>query len=224
MKKIKENRTNKIDEIKVKCFIENHNLNNYVSYCLDCKCLLCNECLKSKDHLNHRKNNMPEIQPTEEELKVIKEVINNYKKEEKELENANKEKTKELDILLQKEKEEEKNNYDKKIKDNEKKEKEEIKENENKYLSDVENIKKECEEKLKIRKKQYLEDKEKIIDKFKLIYEKLKDELDLKMRKLIENIDATKQNLGFIVKMKNKKNMWELNEIIYNTYDYYTNN
>jgi len=224
LKKIKGKRDNIIDEIKDKCYIENHNLNNYVSYCLDCKCHLCDECLKSKGHINHRKSNMPEIQPTEEELKIIKEVINDYKKEKKDLENKKKEKTEEIDKLLKKEKEEEKNNYDKKIKDSEKKEKEEIKENENKYLSDVENIKKEYEEKLKIRKNQYLEDKDKIIDKFNLIHEKLENEFNLKIRKIIENYDATKQNLGFIDKLKNKKNIIELNEIIYNTYDNYSNN
>jgi len=48
--------------------------------------------------------------------------------------------------------------------------------------------------------------------------------LNLKIRKLIENYDAAKQNLGFIDKMKSKKNMLELNEIIYNTYDNYENN
>ena len=99
LKKIKGNKTNKIDEIKDKCFIENHNLNKYVSYCLDCRCHLCDECLKSKEHINHRKSNMPEIQPTEEELKVIKEVINDYKKEEKDLENKEKEKIEEMDKL-----------------------------------------------------------------------------------------------------------------------------
>ena len=224
LNKIKENRDNIIDEIKDKCYIENHNLNNYVSYCLDCKCHLCDECLKSKEHINHRKSNMPEIQPTEEELKVIKEVINDYKKEEKDLENKEKEKTEEMDKLLKQEKEEIKNNYDNKIKDSEKKEQEETKENENKYLSDIENIKIEYEEKLTIRKNQYLKNKDKIRDKFKLIYEKLEDELNLKIRKLIENYDAAKQNLGFIDKMKNNKNMLELNEIIYNTYDNYANN
>jgi len=224
LKKIKENKNNKIDEIKDKCQIENHNLNNYISYCLDCKCHLCDECLKTKEHINHRKSNMVEIQPIQEELKVIKEVINDYKKEKIDLENANIEKVKEIDKLLKKEKEEEKNNYNNKIKDSEKKEKEELKENENKYLSDIEDIKKEYEEKLEIRKKNYLEDNEKVIAKFKLKYRELEDEFNLNIKRLISNYDATKQNLGFINEIKRKENMLELNEIIYNTYYYYTNN
>ena len=77
---------------------------------------------------------------------------------------------------------------------------------------------------MKIRNNQYLEDNKKTIAKFKLINEKLEAEYTLKIRKLIENCDITKQNLGFIDKIKNKENILELNEIIYNTYDNYTNN
>ena len=171
--KIKENRDNNYDEIKDKCHIENHNLNKYVSYCLDCRCHLCNECLKSKEHINHRKSNMIEIQPIEEEITLIKEVIDDLRKEKEKLEKKEKEETEEIDKSLKKEIDEEENIYKRKKKDNEKKESEEKTENEKKYLSDVENIKKEYEEKLKIRKNQYLEENEKIIAKFKLIYEKL---------------------------------------------------
>ena len=222
--KIKENRDNNYDEIKDKCHIENHNLNNYVSYCLDCRCHLCNECLKSKEHINHRKSNMIEIQPIEEEITLIKEVIDDLRKEKEKLEKKEKEETEEIDKSLEKEINQEENIYKRKKKDNEKKENEEKTENEKKYLSDVENIKKEYEEKLKIRKNQYLEENEKIIAKFKLIYEKLEAELELKKKKLNENCYLTKQNLGFMDKIKINENMLTLNEIIYNTYDNYKNN
>ena len=222
--KIKENRDNNYDEIKDKCHIENHNLNKYVSYCLDCRCHLCNECLKSKEHINHRKSNMIEIQPIEEEITLIKVVIDDLRKEKQNLEKKEKEETEEIDKSLKKEIDEEENIYKRKKKDNEKKESEEKTENEKKYLSDVENIKKEYEEKLKIRKNQYLEDNEKIIAKFKLIYEKLETELELKKKKLNENCFLTKQNLGFMDKIKNNESMLALNEIIYNTYDNFKNN
>ena len=224
LKKIKESKDNKFDELKDKCHIENHNLNKYVSYCLECRCHLCEECLKTKEHINHRKSNMLEIQPIEEELNIIKEVINDYKKEKKDLENKKKEKLEEIDKSLNKEKEEEKNNYDILKKESEKKEKEELKENEIIYLTEVENIKKEYEKKLKIRKNQFLEENEIIITKFKLIKEKLEAEYNLKIKKLNENCNITKQNLGFIEKIKNKENMLKINEIIYNTYDNFTNN
>ena len=58
---------------------EIHNNNKYVSYCFDCNCHICNECLKSRIHFNHNKNNIVEIQPTQRELHIIKEVIEDYK-------------------------------------------------------------------------------------------------------------------------------------------------
>ena len=73
----------KMDKYKQKgmhndiCNIHNKN-NKYVSYCFDCKCHLCNECLKSRTHINHNKNNIIEIKPIQEELDIIKEVIKYY--------------------------------------------------------------------------------------------------------------------------------------------------
>ena len=224
LKKVKEIEDNNFDEIKDKCHIENHNLNKYVSYCLDCRCHLCNECLKTKEHINHRKSNMIEIQPIEEEKELIKEVINDLKEKKKNLENSKKKETEKIDESLKKEQKEEKDIYENKIKDNKKEEEEELKENENKYSSDIENIKREYEEKLRIRKDQYLKDNEKIKGKYKLNREKFQAELNLKISKLKENCKLTKQNLGFTDKIKNNENMLKLNEIIYNTYDNFCNN
>ena len=152
LEKVKEIEDNNFDEIKDKCHKENHNLNNYVSYCLDCRCHLCNECLKTKEHINHRKSNIIEVQPIEEEKELIKEVINDHKEKKKNLENLKKKETERIDESLEKEKKEEEDIYDNKIKHNKKKEDEELKENENKYSSDIENLKREYEEKLRIRK------------------------------------------------------------------------
>ena len=35
--------------------------NKYVSYCFDCNCHLCEECLKTREHICHNKNNIIEI-------------------------------------------------------------------------------------------------------------------------------------------------------------------
>jgi len=59
--------------MKDKCYYQN--LNKYTSYCLDYKCHLCDEYLKSKEHINHIKSNMPEIQPIEDEINIIKKVL-----------------------------------------------------------------------------------------------------------------------------------------------------
>ena len=45
-----------------------HN-NKYECYCLDCKIHLCKECLKLRNHINHTKNNIIEIQPNEKRNK-----------------------------------------------------------------------------------------------------------------------------------------------------------
>ena len=224
LENIKKLNENKIDELKDRCHIENHNLSNYVSYCLDCRCHLCEECLKTREHINHRKSNMIEIQPREEEIQLIKEVINDYKNEKINLENIKKEQTKEIKQSLDKEIKEEENIFNKNIKESDEEKEKDLKNIENKYLSDLEDIKKEYDEKLKLRKNKYLEDKEKLINDYKLKNEKFLSEKLLKIKKLQENYDATINNLEFEIKIKNNENMLELNEIIYNTYDNYSNN
>ena len=64
MKKYNNKNTN-----KDKC--DGHNNKEYECYCLDCNKHLCKECLKTRDHINHRKNSIIEIQPNKNELKII---------------------------------------------------------------------------------------------------------------------------------------------------------
>ena len=47
----------------------------YMSYCFDCNSNICKECLKSRNHIHHYKNNIIEIQPSLEELKVYSKII-----------------------------------------------------------------------------------------------------------------------------------------------------
>ena len=90
LKKIDELKNKKIEEIKDKCQI--HVNKSYVCYCFDCKCHLCNECLKTRIHINHRKSNIIEIKPREEEIEIIDEMIKDYDKklEEVTIEKVNK--------------------------------------------------------------------------------------------------------------------------------------
>ena len=66
-----------IEIIKDKCV--KHQLKKFISYCFDCKSHLCEDCLKAGIHLKYIKNNIIEVKPLEEELDIIKEVINNHK-------------------------------------------------------------------------------------------------------------------------------------------------
>ena len=223
LEKIKENKDNIFDEIKDKCHIENHNLNNYVSYCLDCRCHLCVECLKTRKHINHRKSNMIEILPREDEIKLIKEVINDYKNEKKNLDNIIKQQTKEIKQSLEKQIAEEESYYNKKVKLSEEEKSQVLKIIENEYLSQLEEIKKEYDRKVKIRKDKYLEQKEKIINDFKLKNEKFLSEKKIIIKKLEDNYKVKIKNLESKI-IENNENILELNEIIYNTYINYSNN
>ena len=76
----------KYNDIKInndKCNIHN---DKYISYCFNCNKHLCNECLKNREHTDHYKNYIIEFKPKEEELNLIKKLINENKKEKKNLE------------------------------------------------------------------------------------------------------------------------------------------
>ena len=75
---------------KAKCI---HDNNNYDSYCLDCNKHLCKECLKSRNHINHQKNSIIEIQSNKKELNIIKDIIKFY---EEKVDNLEKEKLKKI--------------------------------------------------------------------------------------------------------------------------------
>ena len=70
----------KYNDIKInndKCNINKNNI--YISYCFNCNIHLCNECLKNREHINHYKNYIIEINPNKEELDKIKKMINENK-------------------------------------------------------------------------------------------------------------------------------------------------
>ena len=49
-----------------------------MSFCFDCNKHLCRECLKTRDHIYHNKNNIIEIQPINTEINAIKQIIKYY--------------------------------------------------------------------------------------------------------------------------------------------------
>ena len=78
---------------------EIHKKNN-VSYCFDCFKHLCKDCLRSRVHINHIKNNIIEIEPMDEELKIVKEVIDDYRYKIENLKNEKINKINELENKL----------------------------------------------------------------------------------------------------------------------------
>ena len=216
MKKYNNNKLNK-DECEI------HNI-KYVSYCFDCNCHLCKECLKTRNHLNHIKNNIIEIEPMKEELNIINEVILDYKNKIDNLSNEKIRKINELKNILNDNKklEEEKNKGI--IEKNEKKKIKELKLNNDKYLDDINKIIKNCKEKLKSKKVQYLIEKRIIMNKFKLINEKENTIHEQKINELTKKFNQEINNLNYDEKIINLTNLKRIDEIILNTYNNYNNN
>ena len=86
------------EQLEDKCKIH---LKINTNFCFDCNCHLCDECLKTRIHIYHKKSNIIEVKPIEEEINIIKEVIKDYSKK---LENLRKERYKKELELKEKEK------------------------------------------------------------------------------------------------------------------------
>ena len=169
-----------MDEVVDKC--KDHNM-KYICYCFDCNCHLCNECLKTRTHINHRKSNIIEIKPMEEEIDIVKEVINDYRLKLENIKIEKKNKTMEIEKLLNNEKEREKKKLEKDNILNKEKENEELEENNKKYLIDIEEIRNKYERELQLRKEKYDKENNNIKNKYKLIKEKEETKYKLKKTK-----------------------------------------
>ena len=75
LEKMKKYNSNTINQKK--CELHKKS-NEFISYCFDCNMHLCKQCLRTRVHINHIKNNLIEIQPMEEELNIINDVILDY--------------------------------------------------------------------------------------------------------------------------------------------------
>jgi len=221
--KIEKNKQKSINEDKCREHISCKN-NRYVSYCFDCNCHLCEECLKTRGHICHNKNNIIEIKPVKEELNIIEEVIKHYKNTIENLKNEKINKEKELENSLN----QEKINEVKKIKDkneiNEQSKTKELKLNRDKYISDIEEIKKKYEKELKERENKYKKDEDKINNKYKIKKEKENILHKLKMDELSKKYKDIIDNLKFDEKIENMINIKKINEVVYNTYNSYNDN
>ena len=78
---------------------ELHKNNNYVCYCYECERQLCNACLKTKIHKSHKKIIFSELQPDDEELKIVEKKLEEFEKTIKKYEIKKYNKTVELNRL-----------------------------------------------------------------------------------------------------------------------------
>ena len=198
--------------------------NKYVSYCFDCKQNLCEECLKSRSHINHAKNNIIEIKPIKEELLIIEEIMKDYNIKIENLKKEKINKEQELNIMLENEKEEEKRRIEKEIKINENEKEKELRINVEKYSLDIKEIKEKYENEIRKRKEKFEKDNTEINNKYELKSKKEYELYDIKIKELDIKYHEMINNLKYDIKTENMINIQRINETVYNTYKDYNNN
>ena len=95
MKKYNDNKN-----LNERCELHENKTKKFINYCFDCKLHLCKECLKSKIHKTHNKVNIFESQPDEEELNIIKNKIEYYNNNIKNIKIEKESRIKELKNIL----------------------------------------------------------------------------------------------------------------------------
>ena len=133
-----------------------HNNNEFISYCFDCNRNICKKCLKSKKHFNHIKNNIIEVNPTKEELKIIEDLINKKTKELNILNKTQNQKENYLNKILNKNINKLDSIKQNQIKKNKDKLHSEIKANNEEYIREIKKLKDEYNTKFKNIKNIYI--------------------------------------------------------------------
>ena len=130
----------KNNKILTNCPIHPKNYN--LSYCLDCNCHICKECIQHRKHMRHNIRVIKDNQPSNEEVNNLLNLIHKYKDE---INNCEIEKNKNLiesENKFNNNMEQEKNEYKKLIIDTKLKLQKELTECENNYNNQIAEIKK----------------------------------------------------------------------------------
>ena len=198
--------------------------NQYMSFCFDCKKHLCKDCLKTRDHIYHNKNNIIEIQPIKTELKIIKKIVKYYDDKLEKLKNKKFLIKKRLNSFLDKCKTNIDNILQKEINSSETKKKLELENNKIKFSSDIKKIREKYEREIKNLKELFNKNEIIIDNKYQIKKEKL--ELYYKYKFLLyqNKCDDILRKVSFDKNIENLTNLKRLNELVYNTYNLYNNN
>ena len=198
--------------------------NQYMSFCFDCKKHLCKDCLKTRDHIYHNKNNIIEIQPIKTELEIIKKIVKYYDDKLEKLKNKKFLIKKRLNSFLDKCKTDIDNILQKEINSNETNKKLELENNKIKFSSDIKKIREKYEREIKNLKEIFNKNEIIIDNKYQIKKEKL--ELYYKYKFLLyqNKCDDILRKVSFDKNIENLTNLKRLNELVYNTYNLYNNN
>jgi len=198
--------------------------NKYIAYCFDCRLHLCEECLKTRNHINHNKNYIMEIKPIKEELNIMEGIIKYYKIQIDNFKNEKLIKTMELKNTFESQKLDENNRIKEIIQNNKNINEMELKLNEDKYLQDIKVINNTCKNELRERNKKYDQDKNEINKKFKLKNNKEYIMHEMRMNNINKKYQEQINNLDYDKKIDKINDIRRINEIVYNTYNENNNN
>ena len=206
------------------CKVHINKVEKYVCYCFNCKNHLCRECLESRIHLKHNKNCIMEIQPIQEELNIMKEVINYYKTKVEKLKNENTIYNKNLDKSLNDKKSKLKKMFEEQKQKNEDNKLRDLKLNNKKFILEIKEIKRKYEEELRIKKIEYEKNNTLINNEYKERNKKNEIILDSKINELHQKYNEEIERLGYDKKIENLNSIVKFNEIVYHTYLFYNQN
>ena len=206
------------------CKVHTNKTEKYVCYCFNCKNHLCKECLESRTHLKHNKNSIMEIQPIQEELNIMKEIINDYKTKVEKLKNENMIFNQNLDKSLNDKKSKLKKIFEEQIQKNKDNKLRDLNLNNQKFKLEIEEIKRKYEEELRIKKIEYEKNNSKINNEYKEKNKKNEIILASKINKLHQKYNEEVERLGYAKKIENLNSIVKFNEIVYYTYLFYNHN
>ena len=198
--------------------------NKYITYCFDCKLHLCEECLKTRNHINHNKNNIIEIKPMKEELNIMEGIIKYYKIQLENLKNEKLIKTMELKNTFENQKIDENNRIKEIIQNNKNINEMELKLNEDKYLQDIKVINNNSKNELRERNKKYEQDINEINKKYKLKNNKEYIMHEMRLNNLNKKYQEQINNWDYDKKIDKINDIRRINELVYNTYNENNNN
>ena len=198
-----------------------HDNKKYISFCLTCKCHICEECIKSKLHKNHDKIYLGEEQPSEDDIKKTKKNIELYNNKIKKIEEN---KIKDYEKELNNEKIKEKGRIMKIIKNNEINKEKDLQILNQNYQKDIKEIKRKYEEELKLRKIEYDKENKNINQKYLKIYNEETKKNEKKIKELNERYIYNINNIKNEKQIKDLINIMNLKKIIINTYNSCKNN
>ena len=212
----------KNSEKSIKCLL--HPKEKNFAFCLKCKTHICKECMKSKKHINHTKNNLIEFLITDKIKNMLNGIIDIYKKRIIQL---NKEKKKKIEKFFN----EKKDNIEKKqklkkykIKEIHKKLEKELKENEKLLNDSLYKLKLKYENEIKICKNNFNISNMNINKK----YEKLSIFYSMIFNKEINNIETKYNNnvnsMEYDEKINTSKNLLLINQLLKHLQENYPNN